>query len=69
MGISNLQIAADFVNTIDTICDPCGMAITTLESDTTCTNPMDVNTLCMGTCRGLYDDVISYCNASVSEYM
>ena len=67
MGISNLQIAADFVNTIDTICGPCGMAVTTLESDTACANAMDVNTLCMGACRGLYDDVINNCNANVSK--
>ena len=64
---SNLQTAADFVNTINTTCGPCRMALFALGSYTACTNATDVNTLCMGTCRGLYDDIINSCNANVSK--
>ena len=65
--IFNLQIAAGFVTTIDTVCGPCGMALSALGSDTTCINATDANTLCMGTCRGLYDNIINNCNATVSK--
>ena len=52
--------------TVTDICTPCGMAISTLSSNT-CINATDANTLCMGTCRTLYDNVLSNCDNAVSS--
>ena len=48
------------------MCSPCGVTLSALESDTTCANATDANTVCMGTCRVLYDDIINNCDATVS---
>ena len=51
---------------IDSFCSPCGMAQAALSSNTDCIGVTDPNILCMGTCRTLYDAIISSCDNEVS---
>ena len=44
----------------------CQQAQTALFADATC-NSTDAATVCMGTCRTLYDSVISNCDNTVSS--
>ena len=66
-----MQIASTYSNVIDTLCGPCGMALQALAANTACTaafssGTADASTICMGTCRNLFDDIIGNCDASVS---
>ena len=45
---------------------PCLDAIAALGSDLTCAGATDAATICMGTCRTLYDNIISSCDSVVS---
>ena len=53
---------------IDQLCSPCGMAQSALTANSTCISATDAATVCMGTCRALYDGMINNCNVTVSEY-
>ena len=65
----NLQTAAAYFATLGMCGSPCETAQYALIYNSTCVNATDAATICMGTCRALYDDVINYCDATVvSEY-
>ena len=44
----------------------CLNALTALSSDRACSSG-DTDTVCMGTCRTLYDDIIAICDDEVSS--
>ena len=45
----------------------CLNAQTALVNNPTCASAVDAATVCMGTCRTLYDDIISNCDDTVSS--
>ena len=45
----------------------CLDAQTALATDLSCAAATDAATICIGTCRDLYADIIDNCNATVSE--
>lgn len=51
---------------IGQLCSPSGMAQSAINS--TCISATDAATVCMGTCRALYDGIINNCDVTVSEY-
>ena len=47
----------------------CEQAKLNLNGDSTCESSIDTATVCIGTCRKLYDDVISSCDNAVSLFI
>lgn len=69
-----LQTAAVHNSTISTLCGggvntrECTTALGALTRNTACTSMTDADTtICTGTCRDLYDDVIDKCDTTVSD--
>ena len=49
--------------------DDCTQAVTAFSTDATCSTAIttpDTDTLCMGNCRTLLDDILSNCDETVS---
>lgn len=69
-----LQTAAAHNSSISTLCGggintrECTTALGALMQNTACTSTTDADTtICTGTCRDLYDDVIDKCDTTVSD--
>ena len=60
------QTATTYSSVIDSLCGPCGMAQQAVLANPTCASSTDPSIVCMGTCRDVYDNIISNCDASVS---
>ena len=69
-----VQTSAAYSAAISALCgggntgDACTDAATALASNSACATATDANTICTGTCRDLYNDIIDNCDATVSGY-
>ena len=65
-----LQTAGNYSTLIGNVCVECIIAQANLGTNTVCTTAFstgnDTDAVCMGTCRDLFDAIISSCNATVS---
>ena len=69
-----LQTSSFYSDLTSSLCGvtvECITAQANLATNTVCTTAFstgtDTDTICMGTCRDLYDAIISSCNATVSQ--